>query len=1011
MNRHVVFTALVGLSLLVPGTWSQVAGTADEAAQKADPVPHGQDKMPGPALEPAEAIKQMTVPPGFSVELVAAEPDIVNPVAMTFDERGRIWITESLEYPRGSPGPGKDRIKVLESTKGDGHFDKITLFAEGLNIPSGIAVGHGGVWVANSPDILFYKEGADGKAAGKPEVVVTGFGRFDTHELPNSLTWGPDGYLYGLNGVFNQSHVKHKGKDYKFTCAMFRIHPRTKDFDIFCEGTSNPWGIAFDTEGSAFVSACVIDHLWHLTQTGYYHRQGGPYPPFTWKIGSIVKHKHQKAAYCGLCFFDSDAYPPEYREKLYMGNIHGGCINTDELTRDGSTYFAKPRPDFLAANDAWFMPVAQKVGPDGCMYILDWYDRYHCYQDAQRDPKGIDRQRGRLYRVRYKDSPRAGLFDLAKESDDKLIERLGNPNVYFRDTAQRLLIERLLSASAAGGPSATVDKLEKLVLDPKVPRKARMHALWTLVGAGRLAPDFHLRLVFHEDSAVRAWAVRAAGNMGKVDEGVLCKLIALTHDKSPDVKLQWAIAARKVEKIDPLSTLLDVLREAGDDKLIPHIVWQNLHPLLETQSDKFLERLKADGLNPNLAGLMPRVVDRLLAAPKVDPGIIGSLLKAVAEKSPPVNAQQLMATLAAKVQAGEIQGKQLASLKAGLQSFLRQTLQGMSDAPLFLDAALLAVTVKDPAGYGPVRQLFLAGNRPEAQRVQALEALIAGADPGVEDLVTGILADAKAQPASFRGLVVTTLGRSEGAWVATLLLERYPTLEQEIQSRAIEVLTQRPAWSKALLAQIAAKKLPAAVLNTTQIRKLQNSKDTTVAELVKKHVGTVREDRNPEREKVVGAMRKLLSEKRGDAVAGVAVFKKNCAVCHKMYGEGQDVGPDITVNGRSDFEQLLSDVFDPNLVIGSGYQATTVTTNNGQILSGLLVEDNQQRVVLKIQGGELKTVARGDIESVKLTKVSLMPEQLEKQMTVEEIRDLFAYLTLDHPPGDPKAKLIPGTPK
>src|SRR5207249_3901969 len=248
------------------------------------------------------------------------------------------------------------------------------------------------------------------------------------------------------------------GKTFDFTCALFKIHPKTKKFEIFCEGTSNPWGLAFNDNGDAFVSACVIDHLWHLTETGYYHRQGGAYPPFTWKIGSIVKHRHQKAAYCGLCWFDSDAYPPEYREKMYMGNIHGGAINCDQLAKDGSTYFgspalsAKPQAaakgvgegsNFLLANDAWFMPVAQKVGPDGCMYILDWYDRYHCYQDANRDPAGIDRLKGRLYRVRYKDSPRTPKeFDLAKETDEQLVERLGAKNDFIRWTATRLLQER-----------------------------------------------------------------------------------------------------------------------------------------------------------------------------------------------------------------------------------------------------------------------------------------------------------------------------------------------------------------------------------------------------------------------------------------------------------------------------------------------------------------------------------------------------------------------------------------
>src|SRR6185437_4480026 len=455
----------------------------------------------------------------------------------------------------------------------DGKMDKVTIFAEGLNIPSGIAVGHGGVWVANAPDILFYKIGPDGKAAGKPEVVVTGFGRTDTHELPNSLTWGPDGWLYGLNGVFNHSHVKQRGKDFVFTCTLFRIHPKTREFQLFCEGTSNPWGVAWDNEGSAFVSACVIDHLWHLTETGYYHRQGGPYPPFTWKLGSIVKHRHQKAAYCGIHFFDSDAYPPEYREKLYMGNIHGGCINCDELTRDGATYFAKPRPDFLTANDAWFMPVSQKTGPDGCMVVLDWYDRYHCYQDANRDPKGIDRLHGRLYRVRYKNTPRAAKFDLAKETDEQLIARLHSPNIFFRDMAERLLCER--------NNPATRSKLASLVFDEKIPHKTRMHALWALIGAGSLDSAFHEHLLSHKNSSYRAWGVRAAANSGKVEAGIKAKVLGLAHDPSADVLLQVAIAARKIEGVDPIPTLLEVLSVCGDDKLIPVIVWQNLHPLLE----------------------------------------------------------------------------------------------------------------------------------------------------------------------------------------------------------------------------------------------------------------------------------------------------------------------------------------------------------------------------------------------------------------------------------------------
>jgi putative membrane-bound dehydrogenase-like protein len=989
-----------GIALVLIGVagW---AASAQEGLQKPAEIPHNQEQLPGPPLSPAEAIRRMTVPDGFSVDLVAAEPDIVNPVAMTFDERGRIWITESLEYPRSSPGPGRDRVKVLESTKGDGKYDKITVFAIGLNIPSGIAVGHGGVWVANSPDILFYRIGPDGKAAGKPEVVVTGFGRSDTHELPNSLTWGPDGWLYGLNGVFNHCHVKQRGKEYQFTCAMFRIHPKTREFQLFAEGTSNPWGIAWDNEGSAFVSACVIDHLWHITETGYYHRQGGPYPPFTWKIDSIVKHKHQKAAYCGLHFFDSDAYPPQYRERLYMGNIHGSCINVDVLHRDGSTYLAKPAPDFLTANDPWFMPVAQKTGPDGCLYVLDWYDRYHCYQDARRDPDGIDRQRGRLYRVRYKDAPQSGKFDLATESVDRLIERLHSPNVYFRDIAQRLLRER-------NTPEIRT-KLQQLVLDDDSPRKARMHALWALVGTDSLEEDLHLKLLKHKDPSYRAWGVRAAGNMGKVKAAVSDKVMELTHDPSADVQLQVAIAARKLARVNPMFPLIEVLTACGDDQLIPHIVWQNLHPLLDEQADRLLEIVKRDKKDSsNLALLRPRVFDRLLANKKTNADAILSWLLA-GKRIDDEPSRQCLSTLTSKIQSGEITGEILKELTKILP-FLRGFVIGGGQNPAYCDIVLLLAVLKDPEGMEAARRI-VKEDRWELNRIKALDALIAGHDASLLEIVKTILADRKANAPAFRGQVLASLSRTDDPRVAEIVLAEYPRMEPALQPRAIELLTQRVTWSTALLRAMDQKKLSPSALNVNHVRKLLASKDQEIVKQVKAQWGTLREDRNPEREQVVAEMRTFLRKNRGDAVAGVQVFKNVCAQCHKIYGEGQDVGPDITANGRSDFEQLLSNVFDPSLVIGPAYQATTVATIDDRILTGLVVEDNTQRVVLKTQGGKLEMVPRGQIESMTESKVSLMPEGLEKQLKPKEIADLFAFLALDKPPGDPTAKRIPGTPK
>src|SRR5207244_4259928 len=254
-------------------------------------------------------------------------------------------------------------------------------------------------------------------------------------------------------------------------------------------------------------------------------------------------------------------------------------------------------------------------------------------------------------------------------------------------------------------------------------------------------------------------------------------------------------------------------------------------------------------------------------------------------------------------------------------------------------------------------------------------------------------------------------GKLEDPKVAATVLKNYVTMEADLQPKAVDMLTQRAIWSRTLLAEIAAKRLTPNVLNVNQVRKLLASKDAELVKQVTKVWGTVRDGRNPEREKLVAQMRDLLKKTPGDPKAGRLHFNKICAQCHKLYGEGQDVGPDITSNGRSDFEQLLSNVFDPSLVIGAGYTATTVVTNRGQTIAGLVVEDSPQRIVLKTQGGKIETIPRGDVDQVLHSKLSYMPEDVEKQLQPQEIADLFAYLCLDRPPEDPKARKIPGTPR
>lgn len=980
----------------------------DVIAVDKDFIPRKQTKPPNQPYSPAEAIARMTVPEGFTVELVAAEPDVVNPVAMTFDERGRIWVTESFEYPRKEAGKGRDRVKILEDTDNDGAVDKVSIFAEGLNIPSGIAVGHGGVWVANSPDILYYPDAdRDGTADGPPEVVVTGFGRADTHELPNSLTWGPDGYLYGLNGVFNPSKIVQNGKTFEFTCAMFRIDPRTREFSLFCEGTSNPWGIAFNDNGDAFVSACVIDHLWHLVETGYYHRQGGPYPPFTWKLGSIVDYKHQMAAYCGITWFDSDAYPEKYRQKLYMGNVHGGCINVDSLERNGATYKGKPEPDFLTANDAWFMPVVQKTGPDGCLYILDWYDRYHCYQDANYDPAGVDRAKGRLYRVRYQSTPRAKPFDLTKETDDQLIERLKSPNIFYREIAQRLLLERPRTKN-------THINLQQIIADDTRPVPLRLRATWALNGTEGGELWTHQRLWESGDPALTAWSLRMAGNHSYSNQlpELLAKFKSLANSENtaPEVRLQLAIASAKIGGNEALELLIQTAAHGQSDSLLDHIVWQNLLPHFQRDSSAVMQRYIAIAPKKRtgeLFNLTQQVLNRWLADDRLtSTETIDALERMLEDGAPYLTLGQSLEALTMRIQSGELPESKYRSLAKQIEPILAKPME-TSGCALASDAAInLSATLGLPRGRDSAREAVASSKWPEGVRLARFDALVFAQDERAAELARMLLSDPQSSPSLKAGILdgLVNLKRDD---ITSIVLDAYPKLAVAQQPVAVELLTSRVAWSNALIDAITAGSVPKDAVNVNQIRKLLKTGDKKLAARVEQTWGKLRTDRNPQREQVVADMKKLLVGSHGDAAKGQVVYMKLCGQCHKLHGTGQDVGPDITNNGRASFEQLVNNVFDPSLVIGPAYQARTVVTSDGRVLTGLLTEDSPQRVVLKLQGGKLETIARSDVEEMEVSKLSLMPEGVEKQLSPQELIDLFALLKLDKTPTDPAAKSLP----
>ncbi len=376
----------------------------------------------------------------------------------------------------------------------------------------------------------------------------------------------------------------------------------------------------------------------------------------------------------------------------------------------------------------------------------------------------------------------------------------------------------------------------------------------------------------------------------------------------------------------------------------------------------------------------------------------------------PDSASKSLAIITSKVQQRELGEQAIANLKTRLSDRLEKIVRAPEPTPLQTQAVALSASFGNRPAQTICRSIVLDSKRSDAERLAAVNTLIFVRDRELLPPIAALVSNAAEVSIELREQILAALGRWDEPQVAGPLISSYEKLEPTLRPRVIELLTQRTSWSKALLVAISDNRIPASALNANHVTRLLASKDEQLVKLVRDKWGTVRSERNPQREQTIARVREKLQSERGDPHRGQLVFEKLCGQCHKIHGKGQDVGPDITSNGRAAFEQLLSNVLDPSLVIGASYQARMIATEDGRVLTGLPVEDSPQRVVLKVQGGKLETVPREEIETYKISDLSLMPEGLENQLPPQELLDLFAFLLLDKPPSDPTARLIPGTP-
>jgi len=961
------------------------------------PTLSAQDK-PVPA---AEAPGKMTLPEGFKATLFAGEPHVVQPIAFTFDDRGRVWVVECLSYPNWKlDGTGNDRVTMFEDTDGDGKFDvRHVVYDKGSNL-SGIELGFGGVWLCSTPNLVFLPcdFNADRPApTGKPEIVLDGWNVKDTkHNIFNSLIWGPDGWLYGCNGIQSRSNVGRPGcapKDrVEINCGVWRYHPTRKAFEAFAHGTTNPFGLDYDEYGEFFITNCVIKHLFHVIPGAHFDRMYGQdinphsyalmpsiadylhWAGGDWTTSRGNKPEHSDAggghAHSGAVVYLGDNFPAEYRNTLLTCNIHGNRLNRDILKRHGSGYKAERAKDFLFANDPWFRGIMLKVGPDGGLYVSDWCDTGECHNYDKADTSN-----GRIHKVVY-GTPKAWKGDLSKEGVDGLAKLVGDRNQWLSRHARRILIER---GTPADGRAEVLAAVRAGAAD-QTATPALLRYAWTSAALGEFGETGRLASVGRNDPIAKAWAVRLF-----LDGVIDGQIPALAPDspqfacKTPNERLALASGLRRLpaEQLGPwVSHLLGTLKaEDANDHNLPLMVWYAYEPLIGARVSREVDRFESiripvvrQFLARKWTALAARNMTFLLqaASRSKDVGIQRDLLQGIIDGLGGVRETPAPESWAESGRA------LLASADTGVR-----------------DRAMnLAVTFGDETAIADMKSLVSDPKANADQRRNALVVLLRRGKPDLLPILKALVADRAVRTDALRGLAAF-----DDPAVPDLVLKTYPTLSDTEKEDAVQTLAARSAWALKLLDAVEAGSVPRRDVSVFVARQMQGLKDKRVADRLTAVWGQL-QPASAQRTTLTKKYKELLSDAavaKADAGTGRQVYAKNCAACHKLYDEGGDVGPALTGSQLSNLDYLLENVLDPSAVVPNDYRVVVIDMLDGRRINGIVRAETDKAVTVRT-ANETLVLPKSEIDARATSKLSMMPEGLFDKLSEQEVKDLVAYL-------------------
>lgn len=975
---------------------------------------HGQDSKPvadEPAPKsPAEAFRLFKVADDLRLETVLTEPTIAQPVFLTFDERGRMWVVQYLQYPlpaglkilsqdkhlratydKVPPPPphhfpGRDKITIHEDTDGDGTYDRHKTFVDGLNIANSCAPGRGGVWVLNPPYLLFYPDrDGDDVPDGAPEVHLEGFGLEDTHSSTNSLQWGPDGWLYSSQGSTVTGRVRQYGtKDppvHSMGQLIWRYHPETRRYEIFAEGGGNAYGVEIDAKGRLFSGHNGGDTRgFYYVQGAYLQRSwqkhGVLTNPYAFGYFAAMKHPPAPRFTHNFIVYEGAALPARYHGKLFGVAPLLNYVVCSERFADGSSFQTRDVSFPVTTSDPWFRPVDVKLGPDGGVYVADFYEGQIAHL---RHYEGkIDTSNGRIYRLLARDARPMKPFDYRQLSTAELVNLLQHPNKWHRRMALRLLGDRK--------DRSAIPLLHSLLNGPD--GQTALEALWGLNLCGGFSEVVAWETLQHTDPFVRLWTVRLLGDANRVSALTAQRLAALAaREPHVEVRLQLACTAKRLAADAALPILRQLVahHEDTDDIYLPLLLWWALESKCEADRQAVLNFFQEPAvwhLPLVQKHLLHRLMRRFAAA-----GTQRDLLTCAR-----------LLQLAPDDACGKrlvhgfeqaFQGRPLGSLPPELTEALARSGGG---------STVLALRQGKPDAVEKALAVLADDKADSSERLQYVQVFAEVHQPRCVPVLLNLLE--RAPDDNLRMAALTALQAYDDPRIGPAVLAQYARLTDDARATAQTLLTSRKVWALLLVEAVDSGRFDKSSLPPDVVRRLTVYRDDHLSRLVTKHWGDVEGATTAAMQQQIARLESVLRNGSGNPYPGKKLYMQACARCHKLFSLGGEIGPDLTAFKRDDLTNMLLHIVNPSAEIREGFETLLVTTKDGRMLTGFVVDKDNRVLVLRGVDGQTVTIRQEQVEEILPQRRSLMPEGLLKDLSDQQVRDLFAYLRSTQPLND-----------